>query len=98
MSKEEAIVAVAGIVLGCLTAIFVVGAIAWAAVKRRQQGALPEEAMERIDSRMERIELAVDSIAVEVERVSEGQRFVTRLLADTQAERIGGGGGSERKQ
>jgi hypothetical protein len=30
--------------------------------------------------RLERIEHAVDAIALEVERVSEGQRFVTRLM------------------
>jgi hypothetical protein len=29
-----------------------------------------------------RLERAVETIAVEVERVSEGQRYVTRLLAD----------------
>jgi hypothetical protein len=33
-------------------------------------------------SRIVRIEQAVDSIAVEVERISEGQRFVTKLLAE----------------
>jgi cell division septum initiation protein DivIVA len=32
--------------------------------------------------RMMRLEQAVDTIAVEVERISEGQRFVTQLLAD----------------
>jgi hypothetical protein len=32
--------------------------------------------------RLERIERAVDSIALEVERISEGQRFVTKVLAD----------------
>ena len=32
--------------------------------------------------RQERIELAVDAIAIEVERIAEGQRFVTRLLAE----------------
>jgi hypothetical protein len=31
---------------------------------------------------MERIEQAMDAIAIEIERVSEGQRFVTRLLAE----------------
>jgi len=31
--------------------------------------------------RLERMEQAIDSIAVEVERISEGQRFTTRLLA-----------------
>jgi hypothetical protein len=33
--------------------------------------------------RLERIENAVDSIALEVERVSEGQRFVTRLMNES---------------
>jgi len=31
---------------------------------------------------MERMERAVESIAIEVERVSESQRFLTKLLAD----------------
>ncbi|HEX5831575.1 MAG TPA: hypothetical protein VFY16_11375 [Gemmatimonadaceae bacterium] len=35
--------------------------------------------------RLERLEQAVDTIAVEVERVSEGQRFLTRLLTDAQS-------------
>lgn len=32
--------------------------------------------------RLERMEQAMDAIAIEIERVSEGQRFVTRLLGD----------------
>jgi hypothetical protein len=32
--------------------------------------------------RHERLEVAVDAIAIEVERIAEGQRFVTRLLAE----------------
>lgn len=40
--------------------------------------------------RLERIEQAVDAIAIEVERISEGQRFTTRLLTDrTGAEPLG---------
>ena len=38
-----------------------------------------------LESRLERIEQAVDSIAVEMERVGEGQRFVTKLLAERPA-------------
>jgi hypothetical protein len=34
------------------------------------------------DARIERIDQAVESIAIEMERVSEGQRFVTKLLSD----------------
>lgn len=40
--------------------------------------ALPDEVMDRLT----RLDHAVDSIAVEVERIGEGQRFVTRVLAD----------------
>lgn len=34
------------------------------------------------DTRFERLEQAVDAIAVEMERIGEGQRFVTKLLAE----------------
>ncbi len=42
-------------------------------------GALTETAR-----RLERLEGAVDSIAIEIERISEGQRFVTKLLSEGQ--------------
>lgn len=32
------------------------------------------------DERLARVEQAVEAIAIEIERVSEGQRFVTKLL------------------
>ena len=35
-----------------------------------------------VTSRLERIEQAVDAIAIEVERISEGQRFTTKLLTE----------------
>jgi len=34
-----------------------------------------------LEQRLERIEQAVETIAVEMERMGEGQRFVTKLLA-----------------
>jgi hypothetical protein len=34
------------------------------------------------EARLERIEQAVDSIAIEVERISENQRFTTKLLSE----------------
>lgn len=40
------------------------------------------------DHRLERIEHAIDAMAVEVERISEGQRFLTKLLSERQ-ERAG---------
>jgi hypothetical protein len=38
--------------------------------------------LSRIEERLGRLEAGVDAIAVEVERISEGQRFTTKLLAD----------------
>jgi hypothetical protein len=35
-----------------------------------------------IAARLERMEHAIDSIAIEVERIAEGQRFTTKLLAE----------------
>ena len=41
-------------------------------------------------ARLERIEQAIDAISLEVERISEGQRFTTKLLADrAQAQSLG---------
>ena len=37
------------------------------------------------DERMTRLEQAVEAIALEVERIAEGQRFTTKLLADRAA-------------
>lgn len=38
--------------------------------------------------RMRRLEAAVDSVAIEVERISEGQRFVTKLLAEREKDKL----------
>ena len=42
--------------------------------------------------RLERVEAAVDTIALEIARISEGQRFVTKLLSENQpAPKLGAG-------
>ncbi len=52
--------------------------------KRGVQRGAPDMTSENA-RRLERLEQGMDSIAVEIERVSEGQRFVTRLLAEGSA-------------
>jgi hypothetical protein len=55
--------------------------IAWAKrILRRTPRTTPVPS--DVTNRLERIEQAVDTIAIEVERISEGQRFVTRLMAE----------------
>ena len=41
-----------------------------------------------VAARLERMEQSIDAMAIEMERISEGQRFVTKLLADRQPERV----------
>jgi signal transduction protein with GAF and PtsI domain len=38
------------------------------------------------DERLQRLEQAVESIAIEVERISEGQRFLTKLQTEQRIE------------
>jgi hypothetical protein len=39
-------------------------------------------------ARLERIEQAIDAMSLEVERIAEGQRFVTRLMSERAPERV----------
>lgn len=73
--------------------IFVMAPIALAAARLLwKRGNLPkvDRTLDREQvERLQRLESSVDTIAVEIERISEGQRFVTKLLAETrQPERI----------
>ena len=49
---------------------------------------VPPRELSAINARLERIETAVDSIALEVERISEAQRFSARLQSEQQAPRL----------
>lgn len=46
---------------------------------------LPTEPFDDMKLRMERLEQAVDAVAIEVERVSESQRFVAKVLVERPA-------------
>ena len=38
-----------------------------------------------VQNRLERIEQAVEAVAIEVERISESQRYLTKLMAEPKA-------------
>ncbi len=50
--------------------------------KEKEQELQSPMASSAADARLARLEVAVDSIALEIERISEGQRFTTRLLSE----------------
>ena len=72
--------------LGAFIMLLFVSPILYRAWRRRKAppaytpAGTPAIGSERID----RMEQAIDSIAVEIERVSENQRFMTRLMTETQ--------------
>jgi hypothetical protein len=51
---------------------------------KRRGTATPSELGGESAQRLERLENGMEAIAIEIERVSEGQRFVTRLLSEAQ--------------
>jgi len=55
---------------------------------------VPPRELGAINDRLERIESAVDAIALEVERISESQRFTARLQSEQQAPRLPASGAS----
>ena len=85
---EDTIIAIAGMITGIsmvlgLPLVIVQARKLW----MRDSAARVLQGSPETDLRLERIEAAIDAMAVEVERISEGQRFVTRLLSDRQEAR-----------
>jgi hypothetical protein len=70
---------------GSMTVIAIGFPLARAYAKRIAAGSTPPTISPDTAARLERMEQAIDSIAVEVERISEGQRFATRLLAERES-------------
>jgi hypothetical protein len=59
-------------------------AAARAILRRSNRPGPPAAVFTETAQRLERLEASVDAIAIEIERISEGQRFVTKLLSESQ--------------
>ncbi|HSA57565.1 MAG TPA: hypothetical protein VLE53_17765 [Gemmatimonadaceae bacterium] len=55
-------------------------------LRRLEQRPHRTELSPELAARLDRMEQAVDAIALEVERISEGQRFTTKLLSERAGE------------
>ena len=70
-----------GFVIAVIAAVIILYPIMSALGRRLERGGPKANAIDLGSSdRQQRIEQAVDSMAIEIERISEGQRFATRLL------------------
>ena len=79
MDENTMVVAIMGQLCG--TALLITVLTLWFR-RRRQPSVTAPESMHRIETRLTELQHAVDSVAVEVERISEGQRFTTKLLSE----------------
>ena len=61
----------------------------WLGYRERMamRNSLPLDVAHEIIARLERLEQGVEALAVETERIGEGQRFTTRLLSERTSER-----------
>jgi hypothetical protein len=80
MDRNSMMVAICGQITGVILIVSILNAIV--RYRRGARAALPSEDVRRLESRLSNMQEALDAVAVEVERISEGQRFTTKLLAD----------------
>ena len=72
-----------GMMLGVFLAVgFVALVTAFRRFRRRKQTPVKKTELGVESQRLERLEQGMEAIAIEIERVSEGQRFVTKLLSE----------------
>ena len=87
MSPNAMSVAIAAIVMGSMVAIITPFAKAWS---RKIELKSVTSSSPDIEARLARIEQAIEAVALEIERISEGQRFTTKLLSESRPDREGG--------
>lgn len=80
---EAVVISIAFFIMCAVIAIGIPIARAFARRMDKRGAAAPVDNDSQM--RLERIEHAVDAIALEVERISEGQRFTSKVLADLRA-------------
>jgi hypothetical protein len=78
--QEEIVIPLAGMMMIIVLAIGV--PLVRALGRRWENEARQPRGDPESTQRLAHIEQAIDAMAVEIERISEGQRFVTRLLSD----------------
>jgi hypothetical protein len=78
--QEHIVIPLAGMTMVVLLALGI--PFVRALVRRWEREPLQPAVPLEVSARLERIEQAVDAVAIEVERISEGQRFTTKLLSD----------------
>jgi predicted small lipoprotein YifL len=73
-------VSICGMITGAITIAMIAQAVA--ARGRKGPSTLPDDRLRAIELKLSEMQQSLDAVAVEIERVSEGQRFTAKLLSD----------------
>jgi hypothetical protein len=76
MPQGVVIIAIVAVLAGTMSGVWKM----W--LNRAGRSAIPHAELKEIRDGIGHLQNAVDAIAIEVERLSEGQRFTTKLLSD----------------
>ena len=79
MDRYSMVVALTGQLCGTLLLVSVI--VAWT-IRRRSPAVTANDGVQRIESRLTEMQQSLDAVAIEVERISEAQRFATKLLSE----------------
>lgn len=84
MDKQTAAVAITSMLVGAIIILSTVQM--WLSSRntraKASSGAPSAAQLDRLEARLVETQRAVETMAVEVERIAEGQRFTTRLLSE----------------
>jgi hypothetical protein len=81
VSEQEFVLAIVALV-GTFSVFWGLGYAVFTWLRERRGPALGAKSLDELREQITEIQTSVDAIAVEVERISEGQRFATRLMAE----------------
>lgn len=76
MDRNSMLVALSGQICGTILLITLITTF----VRRRR--VQPTQGTERLEARLAEMQQSLDAVAIEVERISESQRFATKLLSE----------------
>jgi ABC-type transport system involved in cytochrome bd biosynthesis fused ATPase/permease subunit len=84
--------AVAFVIVSSITVLTIVRTVArWI----ERAGSAPKELPSDTQARLERVERALESVSIEIERISESQRFLTKILTERERPALGDGRGED---
>jgi len=100
MNPAEGLMALAIVIASLALLAGTVGRLWLRAKELNRQMPLTGDAglLTRLDARLERLEQGMETMAVEVERIAESQRFATNLLVSGKSAPTQGAAGESREQ